>query len=142
MAESTTPLVGSGASLAFTTNDYAVRVTSASVNEFMSRPSVDTTYLGSTWREAIPGNIPNPGVIEAEFQCLPSELDALKTHITTQTVDTMTVTFDIESGETSAASFSASGFIIDHSITIATEELVTGTMSIQLSGEVTVTAGA
>ncbi len=140
MAESTAVRPGSGATLVFTTNAYAVNITSASWSG-MSRPALDTTYLGSaTAKSSIPGDLYDPGTIDCDFNGTPSELDALITHMTTNAVDTFTVTFDQETGETTAADFAASGYIIDHNLTIATEELIAGSFTVQLSGAITFTA--
>lgn len=61
--------------------------------------------------------------------------------------ETLTVTFPLKSGETSAATFTATGFIIDPhgDIEIANNELMKGTLQFQCDGKTTdptFTAGA
>ncbi len=142
MAAYTAPRPGTGATLAFTTNDYAVRIKGVEWSGY-SRPALETTYLASSeGREYIPGDLYEPGQMDVEFDSDPNLLDALKTHLTSAATDTVTLTFDQETGETSACSVAVGGFIIDHSLSVVTEEVVSGSFSIKLTGTITNTDAA
>ncbi len=99
--------------------------------------SLETTHLGSTVaRTFMNGDLYDPGELTCELQFNP-DLDIFATIADTQAA--VTLTFK-KIGATSAADWSAvGGLLTGFTVNVATEELMTATATIKLSGAVTVT---
>lgn len=97
---------GHGATMTFGTSSISVNFTSIDMGE-TTRPDVETTYLGTTGnRTFIPGDLDDDGEITLPFQW-----DAEASLISTGTVETITVTFPQEAGQTAPATYAGTGYI-------------------------------
>ena len=126
---------GTGTTITFGTTGFTASVTSISF-EGVERPSIDTTHLGTTGgRTFIPGDLPDYGSISLDIQFDPDTMPPI-----TAAPETITVTFPLSAGATTPATWAATGFVMGFDANAPLEELMTGTISIKISGDVTDTA--
>lgn len=118
--------VGTGTTISFGTSLWTCRVTN--IGDLGSeRKAVDTTYLGSTASESVPGRILDNGSITLEVQHDPDYSPPMS-----GAAETITVT--LYSGKT----YSFSGFMTSYKMTgITTDELIKANVSIKVSGAIT-----
>ena len=106
----------------------------------MARTPVDTTHSGtSTWMTSRPSDLVKAGVIGVT-----GYLDHDKDYKTaiTAAAETITVTFPLDTSETSAATWACSGYMTEFSFTGGTRDdgAAEFTCALELSGEPTFTA--
>lgn len=95
----------------------------------ISRPSVDTTHLGTTTaRTFMPGDLYDPGELTVEF-----ELKANQTWGTTLSAAATTITITFPD----ALDWSASGFLTGLEMSVPLEEMMTCTATYKLTGAIT-----
>lgn len=128
---------GTGASITFGTSSFSATVTAIN-GEAIERVAIETSHLGTTTaRTFIPGDLFDPGEVSLELLFDPDNKPPLN-----GAAETITVTFPVAAGETNGATWAASGFVTGFSYGVPLEELMTGTMTIKLSGDITVTGGS
>lgn len=126
---------GTGASITFGTSGISLRVNSIDWDG-IERVSIDTTHLGTTTaRTFIPGDLYDPGMLNVEVQFDPST--ALPMLLVAETI---TLSFPIPAGSSTHPTWAASGFITKYKPGVKLEALMTGTLEIKFSGQITVTA--
>lgn len=123
---------GTGASVTFGTSGFTANFTELSIDG-MSRPAIDTTHLGTTVaRTFIPSELVDNGEFGIEFQWDPDDYPPID-----QAAETITLTFPLSSSGSSAATFQFTGFMTDFSGGIQVGELMTGSGTIKISGDIT-----
>lgn len=128
---------GTGTSIGFGTSSFAATVTAIN-GESIERVAIRTSHLGTTTAHTFtPGDLFDPGELSLDLQFDPDNKPPLN-----GAAETITVTFPVAAGESSGATWAASGFVTGFSYGVPFEELMTGTMTIKLSGDITVTGGA
>lgn len=142
---------GTGTTITFGTTGWAGNIVSLSPSGF-ERADIKTSHLGTaalSGHTYIPGDIFEPGELEIEFQ-----VDT--TNVTTATAsaptakfppykgpaETITVTLPVPAGLTTGAKFASSGFVKSVEYDVGMEELITGKMTVKLSGSITHTNAA
>lgn len=125
--------VGTGATLTFGTSTWTGDLTSISWGG-ISRPSLDTTHLGTTdARTFIPGDLFDPGELTVEFL-----FDTDSEPPYTASPETITLTFpDSDAASGAGATAAASGFITSFEVNNPLEEVITATMTIKFTGDIT-----
>jgi len=123
---------GTGASVTFGTSSFTANFTSITIDG-VTRPAIDTTHLGTTVaRTFTPGELIDYGEFGIEFQWDPDDFPPID-----QAPETITLTFPLSSGGSTAATFAFPGFMTNYSGAIALEELMTATATIKISGDIT-----
>lgn len=104
----------------------------------MERQELDTTHMTSTsgYMTFIPSDLKNVGELSVELLFNPSTSPPI-----TSAAETVTVTFPIPSGGSTAATWACSGFAKSFSQVIPHDDLMTQTIVIKFSGVPTFTAG-
>lgn len=105
----------------------------------ISRESVDVTNFGSTngWKEFIPSQLKDAGELEVELLYdtdLEPPID--------QAAETVTITFPLKSGETTAAKIQCSAFMTSAEAGVPMEDAMTQSVTLKFTGEPTYTAGS
>lgn len=143
-------MIGHGASVGFEKSAFAGNLRSIS-GPGITIDSVDSSYMGTTYmvREFIPGML-NPGEITLEIIFDPDEMvthdpfsdaymaggwvnDAAVT-------ETVTITWPVPYNLTNGATWAASGFITGVSPEAPMEDLMTASVTVQLTGDITYAA--
>ena len=123
--------VGTGVTIAFGTSGFAASLTSISVS--MERGSIDTTNTATTVaRTFMPTDLIDPGEITFDLQFDPDVEPPIKA-----VAETITITWPLPSGQSTAGTFACSGFMTAWEATGPLEELMTGTATCKLSGDYT-----
>lgn len=127
---------GFGASITFATG-YCAKITSISLDG-MTREAIDTTNMASTngWADFIPSDIKNAGTMTVEL--LHDKNAAGKTNLAAA-AGTITVTYPISTGGSSAGSVACSGFMMEMGIEIPMDDVMTQTCKFQFTSEPTFT---
>lgn len=126
---------GTGASVTFGTSGFTANITAIN-GDSIERPSIDTTHLGTTTaRTFIPGDLVDQGNLTLEIQFDPDTTPPIKT-----ATETITVTFPLSSGGTTAADWEFSGFGTSFEYGVPLEELMTGSLTVKVTGDITITA--
>lgn len=123
---------GQGASVTFGTSGFTANIASIS-HDGIERTAIPTTHLGTTTAMTfIPGDLFDPGELSLDIQFDPDDYPPID-----QPAETITVTFPLGSGGSSAATWAASGFATGFSYAVAVEELMTGTLTVKFTGDIT-----
>ncbi|NBQ49116.1 MAG: hypothetical protein EBY40_00200 [Marivivens sp.] len=127
---------GTGTTITFGTSGFTASVTSITPVSGAERPSIDTTHLGTTTaRTSIPGDLIDWGTCEIAFQFDPDNRPPID-----QAAETITVTFPLSSGGSTAANLAGSGYMTGYGNEVPLEELMTAEATIKWSGDLTFTA--
>lgn len=104
----------------------------------LERVELETTHMTSTngWKTFIPSDLKDPGTLTVELLFNPSTAPPI-----TGAAETVTVTFPIPSGGSTAATWAASGFLKTFDVTDPYDDVMTATASLKFSGTVTFTPG-
>lgn len=135
MAAAGAPIHGQGLALTFASSFFG-EITRVTIDG-MSRPAIDVTDSSDTVRQFIISKINDWGSVGVEGffdkDVEPPMDDA---------AETLTITFDAESGELSAATIAGTAFMTDFSADIPLAEATAATFSctIKWAGDITVTA--
>jgi hypothetical protein len=126
--------IGTGATLTYaglTANLMSVEVSG------VAREAIESSHLGTTTaRTFVVGDLYDPGTIEAEIQ-YDTEDPMTNMAVYDDAASVLTLTFPLATGDATAATLAASAFVVDHSISVGLEELVTATFTFKLSGAIT-----
>ena len=139
--------IGTGATVVFGTSGFTGQLTDVGFS--MERPEISSAHMAlaapaankfgnGTW---IAGDISN---VEMTMTV---QLNTGQSGVTAQppidrVAETITVTLPKTTGDSTAATWAATGFVKSMDVSIPLEDLVTADLSIRLSGNVTVTAAA
>tara|TARA_R100000664_G_scaffold10361_1_gene17141 strand:+ start:1275 stop:1685 length:411 start_codon:yes stop_codon:yes gene_type:complete len=106
-----------------------------------NRDSLEVTHLGSTTYKAFqPDDLSDPGEMSVEFQW---DQSASTFPPINAVAETITVTYPMKSGETTAATLSGSGFLTNStSPDLVNGEIMSGEATIKWAGTITYTAGS
>ena len=126
--------LGTGTTITFGTSGFTANVVSVDWDG-IERASVQTSHLGTTTAHTfIPGDLYNPGEISLEIQFDPDDFPPID-----QAAETITVTFPLSSGGSTAANWAGTGFATGFTAGVPLEELMTGTLTVKMSGAITPT---
>lgn len=124
--------VGNGTSITFGTSSWAGQFTAVR-RSGETRPSIKTSDLSTTIADTfIPGDLIDRGSLECDIQ-----YDFDDPPPTNSVPETITLTAPVPSGLTNGATISGTGFITDHDLDIPMDDLMTGSITIKWSGDVT-----
>ena len=126
---------GHGATIAFATSGFTAQYTSIGGSE-SSRESLETTHLGTTTGKTfVPGDLPDNGELECEFFYDPDEQPPFNS-----AAETITLTYPLPSGGSTAATEAFTGFITNWSRPEkVTDQLMKSTFTVKVSGDITYT---
>lgn len=128
---------GTGTTIAFGTSSWTAQVTGID-HDGMSREALDTTTLATTVaRTFIPTDLLDNGEVSLEFFFDPDSTPPIDAP-----PETITITFPLPGGQTTAANYQFTGFLTDWSYGTPLEDLMTGTGTLKVSGAITKTASA
>lgn len=129
--------VGFGASISFSSS-YLAEIVSIEIGG-VERDALETTHAGSTSgiRTFIPSDLENYGQLTVRMR----RGVGVKPPISSAS-ETVTITWGKEPGQTTAATWAFSGFLISWSASSPFDGLVETTATIKATGDVTVTAGS
>lgn len=114
---------GHGATLTFGTTGYTANRRMIGGSEF-ELPDVEKGHLGTTgFQEYMPGDLTEPGEFEAEFEFDPGTANQVPT---LGTVETITVTYPIKSGQSAGGTLAGTGYLKK----FGTPELRTNTLMV------------
>lgn len=123
--------IGTGTAIVFGTSGFNAAITGVNVDG-VTRPAIDTTHLGTTTaRTFVPGDLIDAGTISLDIQFDPELAIPAKT-----AAETITITWP----DTSTWAFS--GFVTNYTGEAGDEELMTGTVQIKVTGDITITPAA
>lgn len=124
--------LGTGTSITFGTSGFTANL--LTVNPVSaSRPAIDTTHLGTTTaRTFTPADLIDWGNLEITFQFDVDDEPPIGT-----AAETITITFPLSSGGSTAGDIEGTGFMTDFSSEVQLEELMTGSATIKWSGDLT-----
>lgn len=139
--------VGQGTTIAFGTSAWAARVKSARWTG-ISRQAIDVSHLGIGDAGAnkfgnklsIPSRQTDPGVLEVVCHLDTGQSGITKQPPIDEAAETITLTFPKAPADTTAAKWEANGYTTDAGVEIPEEGSIDITLTIKLSGNVTVTA--
>lgn len=120
-----------GITVAFGTSSFTASISAVNVTG-MERAAIDVTHLGSTtYRDFIPGDLSNPGTVEATFWFDPNEQPPIAA-----APETLTVTWPIPSGGIGGATLVGTGFVTSWSVDASggDESAMSGEFTFQFDG--------
>lgn len=130
-------LIGTGAEIAFGTTGWTGEIASFD-GPNQERASIDTTHLGTTSAMTFtPGTLVNSGEISLTVWYDPDSPPPIA-----QPPETITITWPLPSGQSTAATSAATGFITSVGRTNPLEEKIEASITIKLSGAITETPSA
>jgi hypothetical protein len=134
--------IGTGTTLTFTTSGFSAEIIETIDWTAITRGAVDTTHMTTTQPSA--GNFGGRTYIPTKFAD-PGQI-ALMVHFKPDTnvpingvAETITVTFPLVTGDATAASWSATGFITEMGPSIPLEDKMVNRITVKLTGLVTMT---
>lgn len=103
-----------------------------------NRESLDTTNMSTTDGKMtfLPSDLKDAGEISVDLLFDPDMAPPIAS-----AAETVTVTFPIPAGGSTAATWAASGFLTSFELTAPHDDLMTATATIKLTGGITITAG-
>ena len=124
--------IGTGASVTFGTSSFTANYTDINWGG-IERTSVQTSHLGTTTAHTfVPGDLFDPGEATFEIQFDPDDYPPID-----QAAETITVTFPVGAGGSSGATWAATGFATGFEFGVPLEDLMTGTLTVKFSGDIT-----
>ncbi len=121
--------VGTGTSIVFGTSSFSAEILSLNGSD-ISRPDVDTTHLGTTgYKTYMPGDLVEGGTLDMEFAFDPDSQPPIA-----GAAETITITFPMPSGGSTAATLAFSGYINTWSWSGPLEERMTGSATVKVDG--------
>lgn len=130
--------VGFGTTITFASG-FMAKITSVSWGGIAREPK-ETSHMTSTngWRTFIPSDLKDPGELTVELQF--DKNAATKTNIG-GAAETITVTFPVPAGGSTAATWACSGFMTSFEMADPMDDVMTATAGLKFSGEPTFTDG-
>ena len=131
---------GNSATIAFGTTGFTANYTRIG-GTGTSRESLEVSHLGTTvHKEFTPDDLSDPGEMTVEFQW---DQSASTFPPINSAAETVTVTYPLKSGESTAATLSGSAFLTKStSPDLVNGEIMMGEATIKWAGDITYTAGS
>lgn len=138
--------VGTGSIIAFGTSAFTSELLNVDWGT-IERPAIETTHMGTAAPGAgkignatfIPGDITNPGEIVVEVHFDPDKTPPINP---SDVAEVITITWPKVPADASAAKWEGQGFVKSFDISDPLEDKMTATITIQMTGNVTLTAAA
>jgi len=132
---------GHGTTIVFGTSSFSSEVVSIDWSG-ITRDAIDATHLASTapsatqfgGMEKIPPDLADAGELSVEIHTDPDKIPPVNL-----VAETITITFPLVTGDSSATTWAGTGFVTGYSANITSGEKMTTTMTIAISGVVSVT---
>lgn len=126
-------LEGTGASIGFGVSNFTSDLLSLSLPE-KAREVIETTHLGSIGSKTFkPAKLKNVGTISAEFDHNPAAVD-----LTNADVETITISYPIQTGQSTPAKLTFSGFVTQQGgEEMKVDDRMTTKVTIQVTGDLT-----
>ncbi len=122
--------VGTGTTIVFGTSSFTAEILSVNGND-ISREDVPTTHMGTTnYHTFMPSKLVDGGSIEMEIAFDPDSQPPI-----TAAAETITITFPLPSGQSTAANLAFSGYVNSWSWSDPLEERMTANITIKVDGE-------
>jgi hypothetical protein len=136
-------LDGNGTSIVFATSAFAANIISVD-GPSVSRESIDCTHLGTTKSmEFFPANLGDAGELSLEIEFDPDIAPPIADNASANDVaETITITWPLPAGQSTAATWAFSGFATSYSGGATSGERMTGSLTVKISGSITVTPSA
>lgn len=130
--------LGFGTTITFATG-FLAKITGVSWGGIAREPK-ETSHMGTTngWRTFIPSDLKDPGELTVELQF--DKNAATKTNLDGDP-ETITVTFPIPAGGTTAATWACEGFLTSFELSDPMDDVMTASAGIKFTGEPTFTDG-
>ncbi len=129
--------IGTGITIVFGTSAFLAHLAGVE-GPGMQRESVKTSHMGTTLNHTfMPGDLVDNGEITMEIHFDPSQTPPI--HAAAETV---TITWPVPAGLTNPATWAASCFCTGFRPGARLEELMTATVTLKVSGPVTITAAS
>jgi hypothetical protein len=123
---------GHGTTITFGTSSRSLNILLVDPGE-RSRPAIDITHLGSTNPAYMAGDLEEPGEISLTFQFDPAGTAGW--YATSTTAETVTITWPVAPGGTTAATYAGSGLVTRVKFPpLQTNQVQTGEMTVKWSG--------
>ena len=120
---------GTGTTVAFGTSSYSVNISSISISG-EEVPVIDATHMGTTgYREKIFGDLVEPPEVTVEIHFDPDNEPPVS-----GAVETVTITFPLPAGQTTAANMAGTAKIVSWDNAVPLEDIMTGTYTIKFDG--------
>ena len=129
---------GTGATITFATSGFTAECTNIQLPE-LARESLETTHLGTTTAKTFkPAKLYDAGEVTVTvFHDPAADL------IISEEPETITITYPLETGQTTAATVSFTGFVTGQGgETFKVGELMSTNLKIKVTGEITPTQGS
>ena len=128
--------IGHGSSILFGTSGFAANIISFDPAS-MSRDSIDTSYMGGTvFRTFIPGMI-DMGELSLDVQ-FDAEIDPP----IDGAVESIVVTFPLIGADSAGATWTFNGFVTAYSPSVTFDGLMTASMTVKITGDITFADGS
>lgn len=131
-----------GTTVVFGTSAFSAELVGYTLSG-QARVSIDTTHLGTAAPGAnaihnktfIPSDVSDAGEVTMDIHFNPENLPPINS-----ASETITITFPLYSGDTTATIYTTSGFVTGFDMTGALEDKMTASMTVKLTGAITKTA--
>jgi len=129
--------IGTGVTIVFGTSAFLAHLESVD-GPHMQRESVKTSHMGTTTNHTfMPGDLVDNGEIQMTIHFDPSQTPPIAA-----VAETVTITWPLPAGKTTPATWAASCFATAFNPGARLEELMTATLTLKVSGAVTIVAAA
>lgn len=133
---------GTGTTVTFGTSAFTAELLSVSWGG-INRVSLETSHMATPAPGAsnfgnmtfLPGDLSDPGELTMDIHFNPDTEPPID-----QPAETITVTWPLAAGDTTPAIWAATGFVTSYEPGATLEEVMTATMTVKLSGNITLTA--
>lgn len=126
--------IGTGLTITFGTSSWSANFTVSNWSG-LSRESVETTHLGTTTAKTFtPADLYDAGELQIDFQFDVDDFPPID-----QVAETITVTYPLSSGGSTAGTWVASGFMTNFDHSVETETLMSGSATVKFTGSITPT---
>ncbi len=136
-------LDGNSTAIVFGTSGFAANIISVD-GPSVSRESIDTTHLGTDKAMTfMPASLADAGELSLEVEFDPDIVPPIADNgSANDAAETIIITWPLPSGKTTAATWAFTGFVTAYSGGASNGERMTGSMTIKISGAITVVASA
>ena len=127
--------IGTGVAIVFGTSGFTAHVMAVN-GQAATRESINSSHHGTaTWHTFIPGDLSDPGELSMEINFDPDDQPPIN-----GAAETVTITFPLPAGGTTAATLASSAFVTGWEWATPFEDKMTATITLKLSGVSTWTA--
>ena len=133
---------GNSTAIVFGTSAFSANVISLD-GPNISRESIETSHLGTVDNMTfLQASLSDAGEISLEIEFDPDLTPPIGTTTTPVGTETITVTWPLPSGQSTAATWAFSGFATSYSGGASNGERMTGTLALKITGDITITASS